>query len=90
MIWYATATAAAVTIAPMIIIQPAIHDVRLRDLLRPLVDRPGERILAGQLGEAQRDRELAEEHQRPGPPNAGPADRKAKTNSWNTPVMIEM
>ena len=27
MIWYATATAAAVTIAPMIMIQPASHDV---------------------------------------------------------------
>ena len=37
------------------------------DLLGPLVDRAGQRVLPGELGEAQRDQELAGEHGGPGP-----------------------
>src|SRR3954453_15874231 len=53
--------------------QPAGHPGRegLGRLLRPLVDRAGERVLAGELGEAQRDEELAEEDDRPRPPERG-------------------
>src|SRR4029079_2625467 len=42
-----------------------------RGLLRPLVDRAGQRILPRQLGEAERDEHLAGEDDRPRPPERG-------------------
>src|ERR1700690_1797793 len=50
----------------------------LGDLLGPLVDRPRQRVLPGQLGEAQRDQHLAGEHGGPGPDEGRGAGAEAE------------
>ena len=54
-------------------VDPARHpgDEVARDALRPLVHRSGERVLARELREAQRDEHLAGEHDQPRPPHRG-------------------
>ena len=53
-------------------VDPAGHPRRVaaRDLLGPLIDRAGDRVLARHLHEAQRDQDLAEDDDRPRPPHA--------------------
>src|SRR6185437_10636034 len=46
--------------------------------LRPVVDRSGDRVFRGQLHEAERDGELAEEHHRPGPEVRRPGGAEAE------------
>ena len=51
---------------------------RARQLLRPLVDRAGERIVRRELGELQRDGHLAEEDDRPGPDEGAAGEEEAQ------------
>ena len=80
------ATAATVTIEAIIMIQPANQATVLPgDLLRPLVDRAGDRIAGGELGEAERDGELAGEDEDPAPPERRPGEAEAEREELEHP-----
>ena len=49
----------------------------MREALRPLVDRAGDRVVARQLGEAERDEELAGDDDQPRPEHRRPAEAEA-------------
>ena len=91
MIWYATATAAAVTIAPMLMIQPAIHEVVGRAIC---FDHWYTEPASGYWPATSAKHSATA----PCPMNtsgqvqmkAGPPEEKPKKNSWKTPVMMEM
>ena len=57
---------------------PEPGDRRARKLLAPVVDRPGDRVVGGELGEAERHHHLAEEDHRPRPPVGGAAEGEAE------------
>src|SRR6185437_15814442 len=52
--------------------EPAAED------LRPVVDRPRDQVFGRQLHEAERDRQLTEEHHRPRPEIGGPGGTEAE------------
>ena len=52
--------------------------VRRAEPLGPVVDRAGDRVARGELAEAERDHQLAGEHQRPRPPVRRAAEREAE------------
>src|SRR6266704_2279351 len=55
------------------------------DLLGPLVDRAGQRVLPGELGKAQRDQELAREDGGPGQGERGAARAEAEEEQLEHP-----
>jgi len=76
----AIAAAARVTIWAMIhgpAGKPADH--RATEPAGPLVDRPRDRVSSGQLSETQGHRQLAHEHDRPGPEECRTAEAEAQT-----------
>ena len=52
----------------------------VRQSLRPLVDRAGDREVAGELGEVEGDEELADDDERPRPEERRPADEEAEAD----------
>ena len=89
--WYATATAAAVTIEPMMMIQPAIQDVAgLATCFAHWYTEPANgncpASSAKQSATAPWPTKTIGQVQI----IAGPPEAKPKPKSWKTPVMMEM
>ena len=61
-------------------VDPAVEPrpVLAGDLLRPLVDRAGQRVVRGQLGELEGDHHLPEEDDRPEPDERPPGEQEAE------------